>query len=121
MLQHLQSVMHDDVGPLRDAQKLTRALNEIGNLQSALGDTPPGHADRFDMPRLDWFDLRNMLTVARVVAETALAREETRGAQQREDFPDTLSDWAVNQVVSLGGGNVNIARQQVRVRTPEPA
>jgi succinate dehydrogenase/fumarate reductase flavoprotein subunit len=121
MLQRLQSVMQDGVGPLRDARKLTCALDAIGELQSALGATPPGHPDRFDTRRLDWFDLRNMLIVARVVAETALARKETRGAQQREDFRDTLPDWAVNQVVSLRGGNLNIAREQVRASTPEPA
>jgi succinate dehydrogenase / fumarate reductase flavoprotein subunit len=121
MLQRLQSVMQDEVGPLRDAQQLTRALAEIGELQSALGATPPGQADRFDMPRLDWFDLRNMLTVARVVAETALARQETRGAQQREDFPETAAEWAVNQIVTLRDGKLNVAREQVRARTPEPA
>jgi succinate dehydrogenase/fumarate reductase flavoprotein subunit len=121
MLQRLQSVMQDHVGPLRDAQKLTRALNEIGELQAGLGERPPGHADRFDMARLDWFDLRNMLMVARVVAETALARQETRGAQQREDFPETSAEWALNQVVSLRGGDLHIAREQVRARTPEPA
>ena len=41
----------------------------------------------FDMMRLDWFDLRNMLLVARTVTESALARTESRGAHQREDFP----------------------------------
>jgi succinate dehydrogenase/fumarate reductase flavoprotein subunit len=121
MLQRLQSVMQDHVGPLRDAVKLTRALKEIGELQSGLGETPPGQADRFDMPRLDWFDLRNMLLVARVVTETALSRQETRGAQQREDFPETSAAWAVNQVVTLRDGTLDIAREQVRARTPEPA
>jgi succinate dehydrogenase/fumarate reductase flavoprotein subunit len=121
MLTHLQSVMQDRVGPLRDAAKLTRALDEIGELQSALGDTPPGHADRFDMPRLDWFDLRNMLLVARVVAEAALARQETRGAQQREDFPETSADWAVNQAVTLRGGDLHTSREHVRARAPESA
>ena len=121
MLQRLQGVMQDHVGPLRDAQKLTRALNEIGNLHSALGDTPPGHADRFDMRRLDWFDLRNMLTVARVVAETALARNETRGAQQREDYPDTAAEWTANQIVTLRDGTITVARESVRAHIPEPA
>ena len=50
------------------------------------------------MQRLDWFDLRNMLTVARAVTQAALARTESRGAHQREDFPDMLPQWRVNQV-----------------------
>jgi succinate dehydrogenase / fumarate reductase, flavoprotein subunit len=58
------------------------------------------------MRRIDWFDLRNMLLVARVVTEAALARTETRGAQQREDYPQLSPDWAINQVVRLRDGRV---------------
>jgi succinate dehydrogenase/fumarate reductase flavoprotein subunit len=120
MLQQLQDVMQKGVGPLRDAQTLGRALVEIDELQLALGDTPPGHPNRFDTRRLDWFDLRNMLLVARVVAETALARNETRGAQQREDFPDMSPEWLVNQVVSFRDSSFSVSREQVRARNPEP-
>ena len=84
--------------------RLTRALRQIDDLTQALGEAPPGDGNGFDMRRLDWLDLRNMLLVARVVAEAALARTETRGAQQREDYPQTSPDWAVNQFVSLDGG-----------------
>ena len=110
MLQTLQATMQDDVGPLRDAGRLTRALRTIGDLTQALGETPPGDGDGFDMRRLDWLDLRNMLLVARVVAEAALSRTETRGAQQREDYPQTSPDWAVNQFVSLDGSRIRLSR-----------
>ena len=110
MLQTLQATMQDDVGPLRDAGRLTRALGTIGDLTQALGETPPGDGDGFDMRRLDWLDLRNMLLVARVVAEAALSRTETRGAQQREDYPQTSPDWAVNQFVSLDGSRIRLSR-----------
>jgi succinate dehydrogenase/fumarate reductase flavoprotein subunit len=53
------------------------------------------------MRRIDWFDLRNMLLVARSVSEAALARVETRGAHQREDYPQLAPDWALNQFVRL--------------------
>ncbi len=110
MLQTLQATMQDDVGPLRDAGKLTRALRTIGDLTQALGETPPGDGDGFDMRRLDWLDLRNMLLLARVVTEAALSRTETRGAQQREDYPQTSPDWAVNQFVSLDGSRIRLSR-----------
>jgi L-aspartate oxidase len=35
------------------------------------------------------WELQNMLTVARIVIEAALEREETRGVHYRTDFPET--------------------------------
>ena len=73
MVQTFQATMQDDVGALRTQAKLKRALDQIGQMAKELGDLPPGDGNRFDMRRIDWFDLRNMLLVGRVVAETALA------------------------------------------------
>ena len=42
----------------------------------------------------DWFELRASLVAAEAVTRAALAREESRGAHQREDFPETDPAWA---------------------------
>ena len=111
VLQTLQSTMQDDVGPLRNENKLKHALKRFDQMTQELGALPPGGADAgFDMRRLDWLDLRNMLLVARTVAEAALARKETRGAQAREDYPHTSPDWAVNQFVTWRDGEIDVAR-----------
>jgi len=109
MQQTLQKTMQDNVGALRSEATITTALETIARLADELGDTPPGDGKRFDMRRLDWFDLRNMLLVARVVAEAALARTETRGAQQREDFPQLSTDWAFNQIARLRGARIDLS------------
>ena len=109
MLQTLQKTMQDDVGALRSEAKLTAALNTIDRLTNELGSTPPGDGNRFDMLRIDWFDLRNMLLVARVVAEAALSRTETRGAQQREDYPQVSPDWAFNQIARLRDARIELS------------
>jgi succinate dehydrogenase / fumarate reductase flavoprotein subunit len=109
MLQTLQKTMQDNVGALRGEAKIVVALDIIGRLTEELGTTPPGDGKRFDMRRIEWFDLRNMLLVARVVAEAALARTETRGAQQREDFPQLSPDWAFNQIVKLAGARIELS------------
>jgi succinate dehydrogenase / fumarate reductase flavoprotein subunit len=103
MINTLQAVMADDVGPFRAATRLERAIALIEELDDALGDRPFGDGGAFDMQRLDWFDLRNMLLVARTVAQAALRRCESRGAHQREDFPGMLPEWQVNQVARLSG------------------
>ncbi len=109
MVLRLQSIMADDVGPFRTGDKLARAIARIGDLAGELGDRPFGAGTRFDMQRIDWFDLRNMVLVAGVVAQAALRRTESRGAHQREDFPGMLPEWRVNQLVRWHDGRIDIA------------
>jgi succinate dehydrogenase/fumarate reductase flavoprotein subunit len=106
MLERLQAIMADDVGPFRTEDRLRRALARIGDLEAELGERPFGDGGRFDMRRIDWFDLRNMLLVARVVTRAALARTESRGAHQREDFPAMLPEWRVHQVARWDDGAI---------------
>jgi succinate dehydrogenase/fumarate reductase flavoprotein subunit len=110
MLADLQSCMWEDVGPFRSETGLKRALDRIGSLESRLGSVPVGEPGAYDMARLDWLDLRNMLLVARVVTEAALLRTESRGAHQRDDYPGLLEEWTRNQIVSLASGRPVIER-----------
>ena len=106
MIQRLQATMSDDVGPFRTAAKLERALAAIADMSGALGERPIGNGDAFDLRLLEWLDLRNMLMVARAVTAAALARTESRGAHQREDFPGMLPEWRMNQAVRPGEGGI---------------
>ncbi len=109
MIQTLQATMADDVGPFRTEASLTRALGKIADMALQLGVRPAGSQAPFDMQRIDWFDLRNMLLVARTVTLAALKRTESRGAHQREDFPGMVPQWQVNQVARLRGDELAIA------------
>jgi succinate dehydrogenase / fumarate reductase flavoprotein subunit/fumarate reductase (CoM/CoB) subunit A len=113
MLAELQAVMARDVGPFRTEEGLTRALATIRTMRSGLGEVPPGQAGGYEMQRTDWFDLRNMLLVAESVTMTALARKESRGAHQREDFPGMLEEWTLNQTLVLRDDALVLGRQNV--------
>ena len=102
----LQALMQEKVGPFRRADQLEAALAQIAEMRAEIGDAPPGAALPFDSARLDWFDLRNMLLVAETVARSALARRESRGAHQREDYPISDDAWAINQSARLEAGRV---------------
>jgi len=119
MIQRLQATMADDVGPFRTDTKLTRALAAIDDMTSALGERPVGDGGAFDMQRLDWFDLRNMLMVARTVTMAARMRTESRGAHQREDFPGMLGEWRVNLVARFGAEGISLNAVSA-ARTDEP-
>ena len=82
-LEALQALMWDHVGIERDADGLTHAVNTL----TAWGAALPEPGDR------PGYDLRNAIVTARLVAESALAREESRGAHTRTDFPQTSRAW----------------------------
>jgi succinate dehydrogenase / fumarate reductase flavoprotein subunit len=109
MIARLQAMMAEDVGPFRTAEKLRRALNGIAALKEELGERPAGPAAAFDLQRLEWFDLRNMLAVAQAVAQSALNRNESRGAHQREDFPAAGEPWQLHQRVHWRDGALRIS------------
>jgi succinate dehydrogenase / fumarate reductase flavoprotein subunit len=110
MIKRLQGVMANDVGPFRTQAKLTRALSSIEEMMRALGERPIGDSGAFDLCRLEWFDLRNMLLVARAVATAAVARRESRGAHQREDFPEMLPAWQLNQLARWDEHGITLAK-----------
>lgn len=61
-------------------------------------------ARQFNDP--EGWELQNMLTVARLMVETALAREESRGVHYRNDFPQPdVEHWRRHLVVQRGQGN----------------
>ena len=106
MIAKLQATMADGVGPFRTEAKLKRALTAIEDMTATVGDRAIGSGGPFDLELLDWFDLRNMLAVARTVTVAALARKESRGAHQREDFPGMLPQWRLNQQARLGADGI---------------
>ncbi len=77
----LKSLMWRCAGVRREKQRLTAALETIqGWCQYVLSR---------QFREAEGWELQNMLTVAKIILEAALAREETRGVHQRADFPQT--------------------------------
>lgn len=120
LIVELQELMDKHVGPFRSDAGLQIALSEIARLKQGLGLSPPGSPGCFNAQRLDWFDARNMLLVAEVVASAALSRRESRGAHQRDDFPALDDRWAVNQAVMLDGERIAVDRVPVTGRSSVP-
>ncbi len=87
----LRESMWDKVGLVRDAEGLRRALADIDGLDEALGEVGVTGGPAFNTAWQDWLNLTNQLTTARVIAESALARRESRGAHYRRDYPERIS------------------------------
>src|SRR5690606_40006253 len=86
----LYECMWDDVGILRTADGLRRAAARLGELDAQLSRTGVPDRDRaFNLSWHDWLNLRSLISVSRVIAAAAIAREDSRGAHFREDHPET--------------------------------
>jgi len=111
----LYEITWNDVGILRSASGLQRALGRLEELDAALTASRVSDEDRaFNLSWHDWINLRNLITVSRTIATAALSREDSRGAHFREDFPETDDlDRSTFTVVSLREGQLVQSRQPV--------
>ena len=108
----LQDLMWDDVGVLRTATGMKRGLKGIGGISAELMTV--GVADNnlaFNLTWHDWLNLRSLCDISQVITEAGLARENSRGAHYREDFPDpgSMKDSAYT-VAQLKDGAVDASR-----------
>jgi succinate dehydrogenase / fumarate reductase flavoprotein subunit len=103
----LQRVMWEQAGPFRTGAKLETALKRIREMRDdELADAAVGEEKTFNLDIQEWFELRAMLAVAEAVVVSALARTESRGAHQREDFPASDDALLKNQVLELSGAKL---------------
>ncbi len=85
----LSQTMWDDVGVLRNRADMERGLATLGSYRSALRDMGVLGCDRrFILPCRDWITVVSLVDVSLVITVSALARENSRGAHYREDFPE---------------------------------
>jgi fumarate reductase flavoprotein subunit len=81
--------MWDDVGISRTKESLLRARQTLKNLAEQLSQIGVGNIQRqYSNTWQDWMNLQNLILVSQAVAEAAIARENSRGAHYRDDFPD---------------------------------
>ncbi len=85
----LQALMWENVGIIRAGDTLDKAANTICAWEKRL-EKP---SDRSS------YELNNMVLTARLVAEAALIRKESRGAHFRTDYPGTSPDWVKHIVL----------------------
>ena len=112
----LQDLMWTQVGLLRNADGLNRALARIAEMRTQdLLRLRPSDEGGFALGVQEWFDLRAALLCAQAVAQSALSRTESRGAHQREDWPDTDLAQAHNQRLRLHDGELVADSVPVRV------
>ena len=108
LMGELRRLMWSQVGPFRDRAGLSAALDRIRTIRTgALPRISVPRETAFAIELADWHELRSALLVAEAVAVAALAREESRGAHQRDDFPETSGRFRANQEIFERSGGLD--------------
>jgi len=119
----LLALMWDKAGILRDAAGLAEAAAGLDALEAETDAAGVDGRDRaFNLTWHDWLNLKSQLLVSRAIVAAAQAREESRGAHWREDFPATGDDAAglAATRVTLAGGRVALGWQPVAFTRLKP-
>ena len=98
----LAAAMHEKVGVYRDGPGLREALDKVNELRARYGGVAVASTEGAYNPSLSSLvELGNMLEVAQVIVASALAREESRGAHHRTDFPERDDNsWLQHTIAS---------------------
>ena len=118
----LYEVMWDEVGIVRDAASLARAAGRLDALEARLNETGVADSDlAFNLTWHDWLNLENLLLVSKSIRAAAEAREDSRGAHFRSDFPHT-GDLATSgyTCVRLAQGRFEIETRPVEFTRVKP-
>lgn len=90
----LQELMWRHVGIVRDRESLTRAKSALSAWDALTpSPSPPPRRTAGEGRTREAQELSDMLMCARLVTEAALAREESRGAHYRRDWPEAREEW----------------------------
>jgi fumarate reductase flavoprotein subunit len=117
----LQALMWDDVGIVRDAAGLARALQGLAALDARLDEIGVGGGPAFNLTWHDWINLKNLVLTSRVIAVAARERGDSRGAHFRRDNP-RVGDLATSSytVVRQQDGELSVGSAPVRFTRVRP-
>ncbi len=120
--QELQAEMSDKCGVFRSQKYLEECLAKIKELQvrfHTIGLKDKGKA--FNTELTEAFETRNLLEFAELIVQGALAREESRGAHARSDFPKRDDDgWLKHTVAFRTDKGLKLRYKSVVIGDYEP-
>ena len=110
--------MSEHFAVYREGASMQEGLARLSALKKELeGAAIRDRARGFNTELVEAWELEHLMALAQVVAASALARTESRGAHAREDFPQRDDDnWLKHTLACLEEGEVRLDSKPVRMR-----
>lgn len=112
----IQSVMWDNLGPVRDGSGMIHAVKILKEIQTKLNEMTIGSDDRmYNRDRMEAAEVPFMIRTALLIASSGIKRQESRGSHHRVDYPERNDDeWLRNIVVKKGkNGDVDMKVEKI--------
>jgi fumarate reductase flavoprotein subunit len=116
--EEMQSTMEDSAGIFRSGDSLTKGVDRLADLQQRLQHVQISDETRvFNTEVVAALELANMLDIAETILQSALQREESRGAHQRTDFTSRDDKRFLNHALAYreSDGSQRIERMPVTI------
>ena len=120
----MRSMMMDNVGVFRTAEMLDEAVARLRTLKERFSHSAiMDKGQRWNTELLEAWELGCLLDLAEATAVTAQARQESRGAHFREDFPERDDrNWLKHSLAWLeSDGSIRLDYKPVTLGLYEPA
>ena len=118
----LQQVMDASAGIMRSADGIKSAMGKVSDLKARLSKvTLPSVSKNYDSALTSYLEAQSLLTTAEIVLASALAREESRGAHARTDFPARDdAKWLKHTIVTATAMGPKVETAPVTVTKWQP-
>lgn len=115
VMNELKALMWNKVGILRNQTEMEAALARIQEMREvdAKKVAPSSKSNLFNHELIEAFELENALLVSEAITRSALARKESRGNHQRDDYPEILDAWKKNLYLRNVNGKMTLEERPV--------
>ena len=91
LVEEVRELVGHNLGIVRNDADLQKTMQELDLFLVKI--------DEYDLDQRDVFETRQMIRLARLMAEAAFSRKESRGVQFKSDHQGTETSWARSQVI----------------------
>jgi succinate dehydrogenase/fumarate reductase flavoprotein subunit len=113
----IQKLAYENVGVLRDGQRLENAIEEIQKIKKeSMQIFTQAKNLTYNLEWVDALQVKNMLLTLEMIARSALMRTESRGVHYRRDYPrEDNKNWLKNIVLRRAGKEMQLETVPVAV------
>ena len=118
----LQKIMMDHVSVFRTAEGMQQALEQVRALQERYRRVEiKDKGKRFNQELLEAWEVGCLLDLAEATTVSALARQESRGAHSRDDYPERDDEnWLKHTLVYRRDGQIELKYKPVVITRYQP-